>query len=328
VTRRDLVAAIDLGTMATKLLVTDGTSRQRRTVDTRTGGAALAPTGQVRGEAIAPAALDRIAEALEGFRPLVGPCAEVAVVATASARRATNRDALVDLVDQVLGVELEVLDPDTEARLAYRGAVSDPGAIAGAGLDPGDWIVTIDLGGGSTEVTMGTLAGPEAAYSLPVGGTLLTEAYLESDPPRPEELSAALSVVELHIEDVRRELPALASALDGAVVVGLGAITTIAAVEVGLADVDPNNGEGDGPLHGHELLRRDVEEVFRTIATESRADRAFNPGLPVSRVDDVVGACALLVETMRQLQLDRLVVSQRGLLDGLAARLLGVEGEG
>ena len=107
--------------------------------------------------------------------------------------------------------------------------------------------------------------------------------------------------------------------------IGLGGVTTIAAVEVGY-DGDPHAGPGDGPLHGAELTRPQVEEVFRTLATESRADRAYNPGLPPSRVDDIVGGCGLLVETMRQLDLERVVVCQRDLRDGVASEMLAAQG--
>ena len=86
--------------------------------------------------------------------------------------------------------------------------------------------------------------------------------------------------------------------------------------------MDPGNGDGDGPLHGFELSREALEDVFRTIATENRADRAHNPGLPATRVHDIVGACAVLVEAVRQWDLDPIVVSQRGLADGVAAEML------
>jgi exopolyphosphatase/guanosine-5'-triphosphate,3'-diphosphate pyrophosphatase len=70
-----------------------------------------------------------------------------------------------------------------------------------------------------------------------------------------------------------------------------------------------------------ELSRQAVEEVFRTLATERRSDRAHNPGLPPARVDEIVGATVVLVEIMRRLGLEQVVVSQRGLLDGVVAEL-------
>jgi exopolyphosphatase/guanosine-5'-triphosphate,3'-diphosphate pyrophosphatase len=314
------VAVVDVGSATTKLLLTDGTVRVRRSVDTLMGGCSLSPAGQVRPEAISAGALDRVAGALGSFAGLIEErqASRVQAVATAAARQATNRSVLAGLVSASLGTELEVIDEADEARLSFLGAVSDPALVAG---HTGQ-VVTIDIGGASTELAVGTPARPERSWSMPIGGMLLTGAYLASDPPRPEELSAALSVVELHLDDARREAPELVAALGSATVLGLGAIATVAAIEVGLS-ADLMNGDGDGPLHAFELSRVAVEDVFRTIATESRQDRAHNPGLPLTRVDAIVGACVVLVETMRQLALDRVVVSQRGLLDGLARELIG-----
>ena len=66
--------------------------------------------------------------------------------------------------------------------------------------------------------------------------------------------------------------------------------------------------------------------AFRTIATENREDRSFNPGLPPTRVDGIVGACAIVAETMRQFDLDAITVSQRGLADGVASEMLTAVG--
>lgn len=316
------VAVIDIGSVSCQLLITDGVSRLRRGIDVILGGASMSATGQVSSREIDDAALARTAEALQRH---VATIAEIdtamplRVLTTAPGRQAANSSTLLDLAQRVTGVRPEVVTGEHEARLAFTGAV----AGARFTTDPDDPVLTVDIGGGSTELSFGSAKdGPRAAVSLPVGGALLTSAYLDSDPPRPEELSAALSVVELHLDDVRRELPALVPALETVTVVGLGALVTLAAIEVGLADDDPNNGEGDGPLDGFELARDALEDVFRTIATETRADRAFNPGLPPTRVTDIVGACAIAAETMRQFDLDTITISQRGLADGVAAEML------
>ncbi|MCP3989488.1 MAG: hypothetical protein GY724_10465 [Actinomycetia bacterium] len=330
------MAAIDIGTMSTKLLVTDGVSRKRRSIDTNLGGVILGANGEIRGAAISDEALSRVEAALASFKPLLGSNRALTVVATAGARRAVNNGQLVAIVERVLDAELIIISPKTEARLSYLGVVSDPGLARNGGtmsaedgvLDRDGSVITFDVGGGSCEVAMGTWNDHEASYSIPIGGSVLTKAYLNGDPPLAEELSAALSVVELHIEDVKRELPRLVPALETAIIVGLGAISTIGAVEVGLgggddgAEADMSNGSGDGPLHGFVMSRDAAEDVFRTVATENRADRASNPGLPLSRVDDIVGGCAILVEILRQLDIERLVVSQRGLLDGVTSEML------
>ncbi|MEL7157564.1 MAG: hypothetical protein AAFN30_13295 [Actinomycetota bacterium] len=311
---------IDLGSVSCQLLVTDGTSRIRRAVDVVLGGASMSVTGEVSGRTIDDAALARTTEALtqhldtiagiDGSMPL-------RVLTTSPARRAVNAQALLDRVADATGVEPEVISGSDEARLAFAGAVGD-GRFTAERDDP---VLTVDIGGGSTEVSFGAADGPSAGLSLPVGGALLTSAYLDGDPPRPEELSAALSVVELHLDDVRREVPALGPAMPSLTAIGLGALVTLAAIEVG-SDDDVHNVDGDGPLDGFVLSRPALEDVFRTIATENRADRAHNPGLPPSRVADIVGACAIAVETMRQFDLDAITISQRGLADGVAAEML------
>lgn len=314
-------AAVDIGSVAAKLLLTDGSRRIRHSVDTMLGGTGLSAIGEARAETMEPEALARLDEALSQFRELIAATVPggsaglpLSVVATSPGRWAGNAALLGEAVKRHLRAELVVVDGVTEARLAFEGAATDPG-LASAGSEAP--LVTIDIGGGSTELASGTVGGARHLYSLPIGGRSVTAAYLRADPPRPEELSAALSVVELHVDDVRREVPGLVADLGSATVFGLGAVVTVAAIEVGLGDGDPNCGAGDGPLHGVELSRQAVEEVFRTLATERRADRVHNPGLPPTRVDEIVGATAVLVEIMRQLGLEKLVVSQRGLLDGL-----------
>lgn len=328
-------AAVDIGSVAAKILLTDGTERVRLGVDTLLGGARLAANGETTGETLAGPGLERLDEALGRFRQLVDrhQPSSLQAVTTAPGRFAANPEVLTELVHRHLGVPLTVLDGATEARLAFAGAASDPALLragvsavgdAAAGPAPSK-VVTIDLGGGSTELAAGPPGATAATHvwSIPIGGRSITAAYIHSDPPRADELSAALSIIELHIDDVRREAPEIVTELGSAVVVGMGAVVTLAAIEVGLADGDPNTGSGDGPLHGFVLAREAAEDVFRTIATERRADRRHNPGLPPTRVDEIVGAGAVLVETMRQLGLAQVVVSQRALLDGLLAEAGG-----
>ena len=151
--------------------------------------------------------------------------------------------------------------------------------------------------------------------SVDVGCVRLTERWLHGDPPRPEELSQALSVVHDHLDDVRRELPAVDDAVR---LVGLaGTVTTIAAVEIGLASYDRDR------IHHFVLTRDAVEDVFRTLATEKRADRIHNPGLEEARADVIVGGCIVLVAIMRHFDFHECLVSEADILDGLAMTLRG-----
>ena len=135
-------------------------------------------------------------------------------------------------------------------------------------------------------------------HIIPLGAVNLSRNELVTDPPRPEELTNAIGLVTDYIDDMLRELPATAEA-DEVAIVGDLAIA-IAAVEVG--------GTPSLPLS---LIRSAVEDVFRTVATESSAQRALNPGLPPVAVDTIVAACCIVVAVMRHLHLDAVDVGRR-----------------
>jgi exopolyphosphatase/guanosine-5'-triphosphate,3'-diphosphate pyrophosphatase len=152
----------------------------------------------------------------------------------------------------------------------------------------------------------------DRTVSFDLGHASLTETYLTSDPPRPEELSAALSVVELHLDDVARELSAERSpddarspfdmAVRDGIIVGAGPIfTNLAAVELG------NAGSA---IDGFELTRDAVEDVFRTVATEALNVRLHNPGLDPNWASAIVGGACVVVEAFRCWDLQSITIRQ------------------
>jgi exopolyphosphatase / guanosine-5'-triphosphate,3'-diphosphate pyrophosphatase len=302
------VAALDCGTNSTRLLVAtggaDGALQEidRRMVITRLGA------GVDARRALEPAAVERTLEVLRGYRRAMDEhgVERVRASGTSAVRDATNGDGFLDAAAEVLGAPVELLSGDEEGRLAFAGATAD--------LDPADGpFLVVDIGGGSTEFIVGTTE-PEGLVSVDVGCVRLTERFLHSDPPKAEELSAAISVTLAHLEDVARELPA---AREARRLVGLaGTVTTVAAVELGLPAYDRER------THHFRLTRAAAEEVFRTLATEARADRIHNPGLEEARADVIVGGCCVLVAVLRFFEADELLVSEADLLDGLARSLL------
>ena len=167
----------------------------------------------------------------------------------------------------------------------------------------------VDIGGGSTEFIVGTTE-VEGVMSIDVGCVRLTEKYIEHDPPHPEELTACISLTDAYLEDVVRELPA---STEARTVVGLaGTVSTVAAVEIGLATYDRDR------IHHFVLTHDAAEDVFRTLATEPRADRIHNPGLEEARADVIVAGCCILVALFRRFGFDEMTVSESDILDGLA----------
>jgi exopolyphosphatase / guanosine-5'-triphosphate,3'-diphosphate pyrophosphatase len=291
-------AAIDIGTNSVRLLAVDGDrDLERRAVITRIG------EGVDRTGELSDAAMERTLAALIEFRDALDAhgVERLRVVATSAARDAANRDTFFDAVADVLGTRPELLTGDEEARLSFAGAV--------AGLDPesGPFVV-IDIGGGSTELAVGT-ATAEGVHSMNVGAVRVTETELHHDPPQPEELTNALGVVEDRLDDAVRLVPAIE---DLRTLVGVGGtITNVAAIEIGLAVYDRDR------VHHFRLSRAAAEDVFRTLATEPLADRKHNPGLQPGRADIIVGGCVVLVGIMRRLHVPELVVCDADLLDAL-----------
>jgi exopolyphosphatase / guanosine-5'-triphosphate,3'-diphosphate pyrophosphatase len=285
------VAAIDIGTNSTRLLV----GNERRAVITRLGRG-VDSTGRLDDHAVG-----KTIDVLRDYAAVIrdAGASHVRAVATSAARDAANREVFFTAAADVLGVRPEVLTGEEEGRLAFLGAISD--------LDPADGpFLVFDIGGGSTEFVVGNERADQV-LSVDTGSVRLTEQWLHSDPPTAEELSMAVSVVRAHLEDVTREMPASRSA---ACLVGVaGTVTTIAAVELGEYDRDR--------VHHFRLSRNAAEDVFRTLATEPLADRRANPGLEADRADVIVGGCCILVAIMRHFEVDSILVSETDLLDGI-----------
>ena len=297
------LAAIDCGTNSTRLLVAeaDGTTVERLMRITRLG------QGVDRTGVLAPEAVERTVEVLREYAKVMDALGvdRVRMTATSAARDAANREEFFDVAEKIVGTRPELLSGADEARLSFRGATAE--------LDPADGpFLVVDIGGGSTEFAVGT-SNPDGVVSVDLGCVRLTEKFLHSDPPAPEELSQAVSVVRDELEEVARQIPATREARR---LVGLaGTITTMAAVELGLPHYESEK------IHHFVLSHAAAEDVFRTLATESRSERIQNPGLEEARADVIVGGAAILVTVMRTFKFDECLVSEADILDGLVASM-------
>ena len=296
-------AAIDCGTNSTRLIIGDGTTTFERHMKITRLGAGVDGTGR-----LAPEAIERVLGALRGYRTIMDSyeLAGVRMTATSAARDATNRQDFFGPASEVVGCTPEMLTGVQEAELSFRGATAE--------LDPADGpFLVVDIGGGSTEFALGTDS-VTGSISINVGCVRMTEQFLVSDPPRPEELSDCLSVLALHWDDVRAAIPDVTSA---AQFVGLaGTVSNCASMDLGLANYDRV------AIHHHRLAKAAVEDVFRTVAIESLAERIHNPGLELQRADVIVGGMCVLVSIMRAFGFDECLVSEADILDGLIASQL------
>lgn len=314
------VAGIDCGTNSIRLLVADVDPATGALVDVeRTMEVVRLGQGVDRTGRIAPEALER---ALVATRRYATRCTELGVeairyVATSATRDAENRSEFVDGVRTAIGVEPEVIDGAEEARLSFRGATGVLGS-----RHPGPLLV-VDLGGGSTELVLGTDA-PVASYSMDVGCVRMTERHLHSDPPTTSEIAAAAADVRAALDAASAMVP-----LERTVtLVGLsGTVTTVTAHALGLPRYDPL--VIDGTVLPVEAVLAAADDLLHRTHAERAALGFMHPG----RVD-VIGAGALVwAEVVRRVQRDvagvgrvlgPILTSEHDILDGITLSAAGI----
>jgi exopolyphosphatase/guanosine-5'-triphosphate,3'-diphosphate pyrophosphatase len=296
------VAAVDCGTNSIRLLVADvdGAAKQdvHREMRVVRLGQGVDRTGSLAAEAV-----ERTRVALADY---AATCRDLGVertrmIATSASRDADNAQEFHDMVVATLGAEPDVVSGDQEAELSFAGATR--------GLDPVDGpFLVMDIGGGSTELVLGT-EHVVAARSVDIGCVRLTERHLAGDPPTDAQVAAAVADIDAAIELVREVVPVERART----AVGLaGSVTTVAALALGLASYDASR------IHLSRLSRQQVHDVTGDVLGMTRAARAALPVMHPGRVD-VIGAGALILRTLvDRLGLDEVLVSESDILDGIA----------
>lgn len=316
---RPVFAALDLGTNNCRLLIAEPQRGGFRVVDGFSRivrlGEGLVATGQLH-----PAAMDRALAALQecAARMAAQPIADMRTVATQACRVAANGAAFLQRVHDVTGIELEVISPEEEARLSVRGCAPliDPDA---------DWVLVVDVGGGSTEISwvdarparLGARAVIKAWTSLPFGVVTLAERYMEG-------VDGADWFWRI-VDEVEASLLAFrgADAWRDAFLHGnshylgaSGAVTSLAGVLLGLARYQRARVDG---------LWLSVEQARATgqrLRELGRAYRAKHGCIGPDRADLVVPGAAILEAVFRAWPAPRIRVADRGLREGLLYSLM------
>jgi exopolyphosphatase/guanosine-5'-triphosphate,3'-diphosphate pyrophosphatase len=295
------VAVIDVGSNSTRLLVADvdgGVAVVERQSRVTRLGRGVDLSGQLADEAI-EAACAAIADYVEICR---GAAVErTTAIATSAVRDASNGGAFVAELRERFALSARVLDGEEEARATYRGATAE-----GPPTVP---TLVIDIGGGSTELVVGS--GEEIAFhaSLQAGVVRHSERHIAADPPTPVELEALADDVRTLIAGaVAGHSEARASA--GIAVAGTP--TSLAAVDLGLEPYDPAR------VHGHPLALTTIQRLLSRFASAPLSERAAIPGLHPDRAPTIIAGCVILVEAMRAFGLNRIAVSEQDILYGMA----------
>ncbi len=294
------IAVIDVGTNSSRLLVADVDGNRVTPIDRRSRvtrlGRGVDLSGRLSAEAIEDVcgAIGEYVEAIEELG--AGP---VDAIATSAVRDAANGSAFVAELRERFALSARVLDGEEEARLTYLGATSEH--------VPTEPTLVIDIGGGSTELIVGS--GREIAFhtSLQVGVVRHSERHIGSDPPAAIELESLATDVRGQIEAAVAGAPAV---VEGIAVAGTP--TSLAAIEMKLVPYDPAR------VHGHVLSLPAIQRMLSTLASVSLAERVQIAGLHPDRAPTIVAGVVILVEVMRAFALERIGVSEHDILYGAA----------
>lgn len=277
------VAAVDIGSNSTRLLITDGT---RRSIVTRLGEGVDA-TGRLGEQP-----MQRVLDVLEDYRALIAG-APAAAVMTSAVRDAANGAEFARRVTDTLGFPARVLTGDQEAKLTFAGAIAQ--------RDEADPVLVIDIGGGSTELVVGHSGQVTFHVSTQIGVVRHAERHLHDDPPTQRQLAALRADVKLP------EHPRVSKAIAVA-----GTPTQCAAIDLGLAHYDAAR------IEGHILTTERLNELYERLSVLPLDTLKQTPGLDPSRASVIVAGIAILLEVLASFGLQEVEASEHDILHGLA----------
>jgi exopolyphosphatase / guanosine-5'-triphosphate,3'-diphosphate pyrophosphatase len=290
------VAAVDLGTNSTRLLVAEVEGERldevvRRLTITRLG------EGVDERRRLLPVPIARVRNTLSDYRRELEElgATRTLAIATSAVRDAENGEAFLGEVEWSYGFETRQLDGIEEASMMLRGVAAGRGSL-------GEGTLLVDIGGGSTELVVSQNGSSPEAASLDVGCVRVTERFLASDPPTPDELAAA----GRHVREILPVRPARAA-------IGVaGTVTTLATLDLGDDEYDPQR------THGHRIPRAAVDRELLRLSAMTLEQRLAVPGIEPGRAPVIVAGLVILREILTAYELPEIEVSERDILHGAA----------
>jgi exopolyphosphatase/guanosine-5'-triphosphate,3'-diphosphate pyrophosphatase len=291
------LAAIDIGTNSVKMLVGRVTGQRVLPLLHRSAITRLGEGLQKSGE-ISPDAADRTLAALTEFRALAEErgVVEIQAVGTLALRSAKNGRSFVERCARETGLEIRIISGEEEARLSFQGA---------AGASKADQVLGIEIGGGSTQIMVGTHAKLHASWSLGMGAVVLTEEFLKTDPPAADEMLAMSAAIRRHLQNV------IARVGKEGELVGIGG--TVSAI---LTLLRKSDGGDPREFHQTSVPFETLSALSIHLSLKSVAERE-QMGIEKGRADIITAGAWILTAAMSHLGATSLRASAHGLRHGL-----------
>jgi exopolyphosphatase / guanosine-5'-triphosphate,3'-diphosphate pyrophosphatase len=296
------VAVVDIGSNSTRLLTADVeggrvNELERRTTVTNMG------RGVDHSGLICSDAVEDVCSVIADYKATYEEMGaeRVLAIATSAVRDAANGDAFIAELRERFGLDARLLTGEEEAHLTYLGATAHRPADVPT--------LVLDIGGGSTELIVGS--GREVVFhtSLQVGTIRQSERHLTADPPHPHEFEDLASDIRNLIE---RAVAGQTAGRPAQAIAVAGTPTSLAAIDQELEPYDPRR------VHGYRLGMRRIQRMLSRLSSLPLAERLRVPGLQPGRAPTIVTGTVILVQVMRAFGFEEVEVSELDILHGSA----------
>lgn len=293
-------AAIDFGTNTARLLIVEYEFQKLVTLHVereivRLGGGftddkGLSNDAQLRGLSC----LKRFADIMKEYGVI-----KMRASATSAVRDALNGPSFVDLVKKETGIQLTVIDGDIEGRLTLNGVISGLDVIR-------ENLVVLDVGGGSTEITVAENGIPLFVHSMPLGVVRLTEGFAKYQSIK-QRISTILNQLSVELSST-----GILIHPESELVSTAGTATTLAAIQMEMEEYDYRR------VNNFLISREQIEAIYERLMPLTPQERIMVPGLEKGREDLIMAGILVTTSVMDAFGFSRLKVSDYGLLEGLA----------
>ena len=306
---QQIIAAIDIGTNSIHMVIVkiDPALPAFTVIAKEKDTVRLGDRNPATGN-LTPEAIKRSLDTLKRCRDLAYSLgvSQIIAVATSATREAGNGEAFLRQIESELGIVVNLISGQEEARRIYLGVLS------GMDFDEQPHII-IDIGGGSTELILADIHEPRFLSSTKVGAVRLSKEFVTTDPISDSELKVLRAYVKGMLERPVDEIWRNLQLNEVPRIIGTsGTIETVATIHA-----KEELGTVPDPLNGYEVSRKDIEKIVKKLAKMSYKERLNVSGISEKRAEIIVPGAVILLEAMTMLKLDSIALCERALREGI-----------
>ena len=297
------IGTIDIGTNSMRLLIADYKNNKienrKKYINITRIGQGVDDKGYITEEA-----LERNLNALKEFadKCIEEKCEKVYCMGTSALRDSKNGQDFVDRAKELTNIDVKIICGEEESNLGFMGV------LEGAGGDKSNYILVLDIGGGSTEFIVGNEDGIKFCKSENVGALRMTEKFITTDPISDEEFSKMSDFIEKTISSTLDKI----KGMHVSKLVGIGgAITSLSAMNQQLEVYSMEK------VHNSVVTKKDLEKILQNLKKMTLSDKKTIKGLQPKRADIITAGVKILHIVMEKLEIEKIMISEYDNLEGL-----------